>query len=60
VLDQRDLERAGCVASLDDLSERFEVMRNLIDISDAVPEPIDDDEDSLVWHLEEARTASGG
>jgi hypothetical protein len=43
-------------ASLDELSRRFKAVEQLIESSDSVPEPLED-EDSLVVHLDLAREA---
>lgn len=52
-----DDECAAQAASMDELSERLTRIGKLIEASDAVPLPVDD-EDSLVMHLEEAREAA--
>jgi hypothetical protein len=57
-LARRDVECAAQAASIDDLSERLAALGKLIESSDAIPEEIDE-EDSLVVHVEEARSSAG-
>lgn len=55
-LAKRESECAAQAAVMDDLSERFAFLSKMIEeSSDAVPEPIDAEEDSLVLHVERSR-----